>query len=107
MVRQYQPCWNEIPYTLPFDVILGKPWLHEARAIHYYATNTLVISTDTNTAAINNTDDTTKQESPQVTVEPPTPTVNITSLDDLIHAELHRIETLQRTNGHFTETKWA
>jgi len=44
-----------------FDVILGKPWLHEARAIHYYATDTLVISTDTNTATINNTEDTIKQ----------------------------------------------
>jgi hypothetical protein len=93
-----------------FDVILGKPWLHEARAIHYYANDTLSISTDTNTTIIGNTragDDVNTHTNPPAIPEPTSPTTNTKSLDDQIHAEVHRIEILQHKNGPFAESRWA
>jgi hypothetical protein len=90
-----------------FDVILGKPWLHEACAIHHYATDTIIISTDTETAVIGNVEDT--NELPNTPTPEPaiatTPTQ--TSLDDLILTEVHHIEALHRTDGPFAESRWA
>ena len=88
-----------------FDVILGKPWLHEARAVHHYTTDTIVISTDADSTVIDNA------ENPDQTPNPPTtistaPTVppSTTTLDDLIEAEIHRIEALHHTDGPFAES---
>ena len=49
-----------------FDIILGKPWLHEARAVHHYATDTIIVSTDTESAVIGNVEHM-DQQSPRKT----------------------------------------
>ena len=90
-----------------FDVILGKPWLHEVNAIHDYRTDTITISTNTSQTTIENeehTTDTTVDVAPTAstttqTVEP--------SLDDQLQAEILRINTLRNTHGPFAETRWA
>ena len=90
-----------------FDVILGKPWLHEVNAIHDYRTDTITISTNTSQTTIENeehTTDTTVDVAPTAstttqTVEP--------SLDDQLQAEILRINTLCNTHGPFAETRWA
>jgi hypothetical protein len=101
-----------------FDVILGKPWLHEVDAIHNYKMDTIIISTDSSTTTINNAEHTTTTN--------PAPTSSITptdqppqtqtedantpiepSLDDLLEAEILRIETLHRTQNPFSESRWA
>jgi hypothetical protein len=98
-------------YRGAFDVILGKPWLHEVCTIHDYATDTIIINTDTSTVFIDNAEN----NPPLADTEPDhldensTTEFNTTpqSLDELIDAEVHRIETLQQSHGAFTESRWA
>jgi hypothetical protein len=93
-----------------FDIILGKPWLHEARAVHHYATDRITISTDTNSTIINNAENADRTSNPQtITSTEPTTHLpqNTTTLDDLIEAEVHRIEALHHTDGLFAESRWA
>ena len=93
-----------------FDIILGKPWLLEARAVHHYATDTITVSTDTESAVIGNVEHMDQQSPPQAItakdpITPPTP--NTATLDDLIRDEVHRIEVLRNTDGPFAESRWA
>jgi hypothetical protein len=90
-----------------FDVILGKPWLHKARTIHYYANDILSISTDTNTTVIGNTqagDDVNTHTNLPAIPKPTSPATNTKSLDDHIHAEVYHIEILQHKNGPIAES---
>jgi hypothetical protein len=98
-----------------FDVILGKPWLREVDAVHYYKTDTITINAGTTQTTIDNAEQNTNDSpnlAPTSVITPydqptdlnPTPEQ---SLDVLLEAEARRINTLHRSQSRFTESRWA
>lgn len=94
-----------------FDIILGKPWLTSVKASHDYATDTLIIPTGENTTTTVPNIESSPTPEPQIppTTLPPNPNTSTppATLDELIAAEVLRIEVLQQTHGPFAESRWA
>jgi hypothetical protein len=93
-----------------FDVLLGKPWLKEVKAIHNYDTDVISIPSDTGITEVTNIElnSDTKQTAPPPTDTPtPKPTPPPTDIDDLLGAEILRIETIHQMQHPFTESRWA
>lgn len=110
-----------------FDVILGKPWLHEVCAIHNYITDIIEIDSGTEgttRVTIDNMEDKEKPTPLRPTIENTnelpedeeqhqehnTPITAISlpqekSLDKLIEEEYQRTVKLQSTEGQFAETR--
>jgi hypothetical protein len=107
-----------------FDVILGKPWLHEVKAVHDYATDTIIVKSGQTQVIVDNiengkgpkptTQQTHETDTTQGTVnedttstnQEPTPTLE-PDLDKLIDAEILRIEMIHKEISPFAETRWA
>ena len=90
-----------------FDVILGKPWLREVDAVHYYKTDTITINAGTTQTTINNTEQNTNNSpnlAPTSAITPydqptdlnPTPEQ---SLDVLLEVEARQINTLHHSQS--------
>jgi hypothetical protein len=102
-----------------FNIILGKPWLQEVRAIHNYATDTIRIPMELSHTTITNTLETEQdvvmaERIPILDIHPslvsPYDTNTMEphrSLDDLISDEMQRIEHLHKEEGRWAESRWA
>ena len=98
-----------------FNVILGKPWLKEVDAIHYYKTDTITINTGTIQTTIGNEEQSTNDSpnlAPTSAITPhdqpidPNPTPE-QSLDAFLEAEARRIDILHHSQSRFAESRWA
>jgi len=97
------PSWFEVFDSHgAFDIILGKPWLRQVKAIHDYATDEIVINQQGTRTVITNTNP------PE-----PEPTVNAiqtqeeSSPREQMDREWARIHQLRASPSPWRETRWA
>ena len=84
-----------------FDIILGKPWLRQVKAIHDYNTDQIVITQNDNTETLSNS----------LSTPPPTTirTTQTAETDPRIQMdrEWARIHQLRASSSPWQETRWA
>lgn len=96
-------------------MILGKPWLKEVDAVHYYKTDTITINTGTTQTTIDKVGQNTNDPLNLASISAITPYDQLTnpnptlpqSLDVSLEAEACRIDTLHCLQNQFTESRWA
>ena len=94
-------------------MILGKPWLEEVDAVHYYKMDTITINTGTSQTTINNKEQNTNDppnlaSTSTITFQPTKPySTPLQSLEASLKAEERRIDNLHHSQNRFTESRWA
>jgi len=97
-----------------FNVILGKPWLHQLKAIHDYGNDQLripqgdsftVIPNSLSTSTPDTPIQTVSDTVPEPAVEPPV--VTETSTRNQFNREWARIHQLKASKSPWSETRWA